>query len=607
MSLAFSPDGTLLASTGHDDRCQVWDVKNGSVRFVFEQAGGGVAFDPQVTRLACGGRESVVLFDIVQGREIGRYQPQSSPPRAVAFSPDGKRLLVGRLDGRVQVCDVPSDDAVDKVFGTVASAPNESVRFQLMNSLMKAGELTLLQAEREGIAINVAVAAVAFSPDGRYAAASGWDRSLRVWDAASGREMFSILGHSGPVTCFAYSPDGRRLVTGSYDQEEQMTGRGDHVVRLWDATTGQEPIVRDLGTRRAGPVCFRADSAVLAVGADREVLLYDGRTHERIGVLTGHLGRVTDIQFCDGGRRIMTGSADGTARLWDVKTGVTGRTIGTPQETNSLSGYRAACDPAGRRIATGSSQVARVTLWDARTGGKLREFDTGMNGVYSVALSPDGGQLAAGCFAKAPDGAWAQLVQVWDTDGRGGPLVLDGHHDGPGGITAVSFSPDGKRLVSAAVDHTARVWDLAAGVEVHTLRGHTKGLFAANHGWAGRRVVTCAFDGTVRLWDAASGLELLALPGRYFQAASAAMSPDGGSIASTWNDGTLRVWDLRPWTEHSRDELEARGLLTHLRSRGLDAAAVTEAVRIDPTITEGVREFALELAAGPAALATPSP
>jgi WD40 repeat protein len=434
---------------------------------------------------------------------------------AVAFAPDGQRLVTGGKDGTARVWDCTSGR-----------------------------ELLCLRGHRRQ------VTSVAFAPDGRWLVTGSTDGTARIWDAITGLELRTLQRqHTGPVWAVAATPDGKRVVTGSEDS----------MARVWDSASGQ--VLRTLKGQTPLPVlnaCLvgllsspQASGPFLA-GAS----LYPGRT--------GHTGPVWAVAaFPDG--RIVTGSEDGTARVWNVDSG---RELLPPlQHEGGVVSVSAS--PDGRRILTGGGNVR---LWDAVNGREL--FNTGFTGlnIVSGTFAPDGKRMVTGgaggvkfwdtangreiltlvgvdpgnCVAVSPDGqrlATACLdgtAKLWDTDSGPNTVTLKGH---TGQIMCLAVTPDGQRIVSAGEDGTARLWDAVNGRELRTLKAHSSAVRDVAVSPDAKWIVSGGDDGTAKLWDAASGLELQTLKVDTKVVRSVAVSPDGKRILTGGEDGKGRLWD----------------------------------------------------------------
>jgi WD40 repeat protein len=249
-----------------------------------------------------------------------------------------------------------------------------------------------------------------------------------------GQEIRTLLGHTGPVACVAFSPDGKRILTGSWDD----------TAKLWDAETGQE-----------------------------------------IRTFSGHTDWVTSVAFSPDGKQVLTGSYDRTAKLWDVETG---------QEIHTFSGHTSwvtsvAFSPDGMRVLTGS-RYSRAKLWDAKTGQEILTFRGSLlPGALSVAFSPDGTQILTGSY----DGT----AKLWEAETGQEIRPFSGHTNG---TLSVAFSPDGMRILTGSADSTAKLWDAETGQEIHTFDGHTREVTSVAFSPDGMRVLTGSGDSTARIW-----------------------------------------------------------------------------------------------------------
>ena len=412
------------------------------------------------------------------------------------------------------------------------------------------------------------VNSAAFSPDGTRIVTASEDETARLWDAATGEEIRSLRGHESDVNSAAFSPDGSRIVTAS----------NDGTARLWDAASGEE--IRSLRGHEASvySAVFSPDgSRIVTASGDKTARLWDAATGEEIRSLRGHWGWVGNATFSPDGTRIVTVSGDKTARVWDGATG---------EEIRRLRGHEdwvlsATFSPDGSRIVTASSdQTAR--LWDAATGEEIRNLRGHEGWVNSAVFSPDGSRIVTASNDRtarvwdaasneeirslrehegwvnsavfSPDGSRI-VTASWDTarlwDAASGEEIrsLRGHENW---VSSAVFSPDGSRIVTASDDETARLWDAATGSEIRILRGHESDVRSAAFSPDGSRIVTASYDRTARLWDAATGDEIRSLRGHEGWVRSAAFSPDGTRIVTVSSDKTARVWDAATGEEIRR-------------------------------------------------------
>ncbi len=282
------------------------------------------------------------------------------------------------------------------------------------------------------------VIAVAFSPDGRLLASGGWDNKVRLWGAATGKEVRVLTGHAKAVFTVAFRPDGKVLASGS----------DDGTIRLWDVATGK--VVRTLERHAAGVTraAFAPDGrSLVSCGYDGVVRLWDLGTGKG-RQLTATPGRtIYAVAFAPDGRTVAVGRSDGPAELWDAATGKQVRA--TAKEHGNT--WWLAFSPDGRALASGDQGGGGVIrLWEVSTGALRARVGDG-TGATSLAFSSDGRSLLTG-------GSSGDVV-LWEV-ATGAERCRVGKH--PGLVAGVALTPDGRTAASASHDNTARLWSLDA-------------------------------------------------------------------------------------------------------------------------------------------------
>ncbi|KAN0117075.1 Quinonprotein alcohol dehydrogenase-like superfamily [Hyaloscypha variabilis] len=369
------------------------------------------------------------------------------------------------------------------------------------------------------------VESVAFSPDGKQVVSGSDDRTVRLWDTATGAALQTLEGHSRTVNSVGFSPDGKQVVSGSDDK----------TVRLWDAVTGA-PLQRLEGhSDDVYSVAFSPDGKQVVSGSwDKTVRLWDAVIGALLQRLEGHSSSVRSVAFSPDSRQVVSGSDDKTTiRLWDAVTGALLQRIkGHSDSVNSV-----AVSPDGKQVVSGSSDKT-VRLWDAVTGAPLQRLEGHSDSVWSVAFSLDNRQVVSGSGDKT--------IWLWDAV-TGVPLQrLKGHSSW---VRSVAFSPDSRQVVSGSDDKTVRLWDAITGAPLQRLEGDLAKVRSVAFSPDGRQVVSSSEDKTIRLWDAVTGAPLQRLEGQSSDVSSVAFLPDGKAmntllVSKDWiaEGGTNILW-----------------------------------------------------------------
>ncbi|MBI4657388.1 MAG: TIR domain-containing protein [Verrucomicrobia bacterium] len=324
---------------------------------------------------------------------------------------------------------------------------------------------------------------VAFSPEGTRLVSGSWDNSVRLWDVESGACLRVLMGHSNAVWSVVFSPDGTRLASGSWDNS----------VRLWDTESGA--CLRVLTGHSHGilSVAFSPDGSRLVSGAyDHSIRLWDAESGACLRVLTGHSDRISSVAFSPDGTRLVSGSWDNSVRIWDVVSGACLRVL-----TGHSNGVRsAAFSPDGTRLASGSEDNS-VLIWDVESGACLRVLTGSSSAVRSVVFLPDGTRLASGSLDNS--------VRIWDVQTGVCLRVLTGHSNT---VWSVAVSPDGTRLVSGSEDKSVRIWDAEIGACLRVLAGYSELFRSVAVSPDRTSLISASGDTSVRVWDAENGEEL---------------------------------------------------------------------------------------------------
>ena len=447
----------------------------------------------------------------------------------IAFSPDGTRLAVATSIG-IWIYDARSGEEVNLFTGSTA------ITFLSRDwktlAIPNRSEIGLWDVET-GVHKHTltghrgSVGSVVFSPDGKTLASTDWD-GIRLWDVEAGTHKHTLTEHTAPINSMSFSPDGKTLASGSLD----------FTIRLWDVETGKHKHTLTEYVEGDVKVLFSPDGGTLVSGAtfNDTIHLWDVDTGGHKHALTGHANVVYSISFSPDGKTLAIPNGK-EVNLWDAKTGVLMRTLtGYPYEVACVSYSR-----DGTLVTAGTKEIR---LWNSGTGTLKHtvewwtEFGY-MSGVsipsevYSVSFSLDGSTLATASRTE---------IRIWNVDAGVEKHTITGHTEG---VVSVSFSPDGETLVSTSSQvEPVRVWDVETGTEKPLHTAHTRGYSAVLLSPDGKTQGNIKGQNTILLSDVETNSVKHTLMGHTDRITWLVFSPDSSTLASGSDDKTIRLWDV---------------------------------------------------------------
>ena len=540
LSADYSPNGKQLATIGADGTIILWNSGTGDeiLRISGTTTPGDlvttqrIAFSPDGKFLIGADRNQVKIYDPTSGNLIESLDGHQKDVTAIAFSKDGKHIASGAQDGSIMIWEALTGNAVMQMDGHVDAIENLTFTpddQRLISSSddatmkiwdIRTGDLLKDYSDFTGVTLGVT-----FSPDGTQFAFS--DGTIHMWNLLvdlndgqakiSHQELFTIPGASSE----SFSPDGSRIA-----------GVSGNDVKLWDATTGRELLTLVGHTGWAMGLAFSPDGKSLAsTSLDGTVRIWNiAPGNETVTVSSPPAGFGTRVAYNPVGHEFAASGGDGTVTIWDDQTGEPRLEL----NAHKLEVLSIAFRLDGKRLATGSLDGTAI-LWDTDSGQKLLTLTGHEFGVRDIAFSPDGTLIATGGFDET--------AKVWDA-ATGALIHEITEHQGKGLVLGVAFSPDGKYLATASTDATAVLWDSQTGKRLSTFAGHETGIREVAFSPNGSIIATGSGDGTVILWEAATGSELMRLTGHSAGIQALSFSPDGKLLATGAEDNAAKIWDV---------------------------------------------------------------
>jgi len=543
-AIAISPDGCTLATSGQDTTIRLWDISDTTgltnsttilqnlsepyrILLGHSQRVWSLAFSPDGQVLASGSEDLTIrLWDVATGEHLKILEGHSKWVKAVTFSPNGQWLASGSFDFSIRLWEISTGQCTKTIKGhtNVVTAVAFSSDGQLLASSSYDQTLKLWDIETEKCLKTFQghtnrVWAITFSPDNNQLVSGGDDHATKLWDIKTGQCDKTLKGHTNSVFSIALSLNYQTLASGHEDQN----------VRLWNFSTGECLRTLQGHTNRVWSVAFAPKQAVsahrdnsdpdeadLATGsADCTIKLWNYKTGKCLQTLLGHTSWVWSIAFSPNGQYLVSTSYDQTVKLWNVRTGKCLRTL----IEHTASVVTVSFSPNGQHFATGGFD-RDIKIWEVSTGQGLFTLKGHTNSVWSLAFSPNGQFLASSSFDSS--------IKLWDVSTGQCMQTLQGHD---GAVTAITYYSDGQKLISGGFDSVIRVWDVETGQCIQVLKKHAGIIWAlvsksegklspqVQLGFRAEQQIffSASFDETIKSWDLTTGecLNTLRVPRPY--------------------------------------------------------------------------------------------
>lgn len=512
LTVAFSPDGKLLA-TG-DSRCeiQVWEIAN--------------------------------------SRHLMTLRGHQSWAWSIVFSPDAQFLVSGSDDYFIKIWSLRTGDCLE----TRKGPPNllNAIHFT-DRGIAIAGESfgedegstpwhpeTLEQLVEAHQGHTHLVRSLTYSPNGRTIALSTRHTfTIELLDIETGQRHHTLAGHSDFARLLKFSPDGTTLASVNNDAE---TTDSIPEIKIWDVRSGVCQLTLRGHTRLVNDLAYGSDGQWLATAStDQTLKLWNLQTGECIKTFHGHHNRVLCVAFAPDDRYLASGADDRAVKLWDIQTG---RCIRTFQGyTNAI--YSMAISPDRQVLATAHEDES-VKLWNLETGSVFRTLYGHLNRVWCVAFpsSSEGSCSDRHSLSNsllASSGA-DYTVRLWDWKTGQCLKTLGGHKNW---VWSVVFNPNVQLLASGSYDRTIRLWDVQTGECLRTFQEQNTAILPVLFSLDGQHLFSGEYGGAVKQWDVETGACLQSWQAHEGRIFTIALHPTQPHLVSGGNDQTIKLWNLQ--------------------------------------------------------------
>jgi WD40 repeat protein/transcriptional regulator with XRE-family HTH domain len=507
--------------------------------------GMSVDFSPDGQTIAVGDSNgNIYLWNISTTQLLGTFEGHKGWVWSVAFSPDGTLLASGSTDSSVRVWDVESGRCLQVLTdheGCVWSVAYSPDGQQLASG---SDDKTVRVWNLQGQCLRIleghtqSVYSIHFATDQQTLASSSNDATIRIWDMSNGHCLSVLQGHTSGVLCVRYSPDGQLLASGSRDGS----------IRLWSdyLSPDRHPKPHSINssakllqghTDFVWDIAFSPDGRFLVSGSrDGTLRLWNVQDGQSIHVFEGHKHDVYGLAISGDSQSLVSAGKDQTARLWHLQSGRNLKTL-----RGHTGGIHSLSLSSDDQILASSGQNEMIQLWRLQPDGNLSSFHP-----YKIFSSPTRQISALSTVSFSPDNQTLAInrhdesIALWNI--QTGHLDRWSAHNAP--VWTVLFSPGGQILASSSYDCTVRLWDVQTHQCLQVLRGHESVVRSIAFHPDGQGLASGSSDHTIRLWDVPTGACLRVLPEHMGAVFALAFDPSGHRLASGSHDHTIRVWDI---------------------------------------------------------------
>jgi WD40 repeat protein len=469
--------------------------------------------------------KTVKIWDAFTGILLSELEGHNSAVKYAEYSTDGKRILTCSQDGNVKVWDGETMELVFEFTRSGSVAYDDKVIFTPDGKKIAAvgyGDIKIFNADngqfiREFTAHDGFVSIIQFSPDGKkIMTGTGYNEKLKIWDTQNGNFLQSIPFDSMGFKSAGFSPDGKTIVAADFQS-----------TNIWNIEEEANLICKLENEKEVVYTQYSQDGKkIITISKDERAKIWNAANGKLFLDLTTIEKIIRLVQFSPDGENVLVCSYD-TAKIIDLETSQTVSTLAHKNWINSICFSR-----DGRKIAT-SSEDFSSKIWNAHDGKLVLDLSGHSSGVLSTVVSQDGKKLLTIDYDKN--------VRVIDFINGSLLFRLIGHTDF---VRSASFSPDGARIVTGSDDNTVKLWNAGTGNLINTIEGHKDVVTSVRFSLDSKKIITASHDKTINIWDVSTG-QLEKHIGEFNEGVSSAeLSPDGRKILFTTLDNKVGIWDI---------------------------------------------------------------
>ncbi len=548
LGVAFSPDGKFFATTGRDKTIKFWDSSSYQLIKTLQGLNAAIrkiSFSHDGKKIVSSSEDNALtIWDVEKGQILESFKYPFRVSYSV-FSPDDKTVLMANGDNQARILDLQSKNITvtfeghkDRVQVANFSPDGKKVVTASTDGLAKIWDATTGKLLLNLVGHNNGVNSASFNSTGTLVVTGSGDSSIKIWNAEDGLLISSLEGHTSYVWSTFFNDKGDKIVSAGYDSK----------VKIWDISKLQllGSVLETFPNKLTSAEFSHDGKQIVTVREGKKLSLWDVETKKQLfsfdvntttfisgfarfspddsKILTTAAG---DPKFVLGNPLGMTRSK--VANIWDK----TGKLLLTLKGHEGDIWY-AAYSADGKRIITGSADKT-AKIWDAETGKLLLTLEGHKNQVNCVEFSSDG-KLAVTVSG------FEKTIIIWDAY-KGTILQTIRPHDLE--ILQAHFSPDGKRIISSSKDTSVKVWDLVNNKLLFSLEGAKADIFSCDYSNDGDFIAATSTDGTLRIWDAYTGKQVMVIQAHKEWGIAVRFSSNSRKLVTASLDGTIKIWSIK--------------------------------------------------------------